>query len=117
MNFNLRYKIWLEKNGKSFGDGPLELLKGIERTGSLAKAAREMRMSYSQAWNLLNTIEKRLGFKLVIKKVGGQDGGGSEITPEAREIMKRYEDFKAQADELLKKLFVQYFGEESQKEI
>lgn len=112
MKFSLKYKIWLEKNGKAFGDGPLELLKRIERTGSLSKAAKEMRMSYSQAWNLLDTIEKRLGFKLVIKRAGGEYGGGSEITSEAKQLMRKYEDFRAKADELLKKLFEEYFGKE-----
>ncbi|MBE3113343.1 MAG: LysR family transcriptional regulator, partial [Actinobacteria bacterium] len=62
----LRYKIWLEKNGeKVFGDGPLDILCRVERTGSLRQAAEEINMSYSLAWNLIKDLEERLGFKLL----------------------------------------------------
>ena len=33
------YKIWLENNGKAFGSGPCELLKGVQETSSLNQAA------------------------------------------------------------------------------
>ncbi|MGB9839080.1 winged helix-turn-helix domain-containing protein [Thermovenabulum sp.] len=110
MKFELKYKIWLDRNGKAFGDGPLELLKNIEKNGSLSKAAKEMNMSYSQAWNLLNTIEKRLGIKLVVSKAGGENGGGSEITDEARALMKKYEEFREKVDNSLWSIFNEIFN-------
>ena len=36
----LRYKLWLEKDGKAFGEGPYQLLAGILETGSLSNAAK-----------------------------------------------------------------------------
>ncbi len=39
------YKVWLDQNGKAFGNGPYELLKKIKKTGSLRKAAGQMNMS------------------------------------------------------------------------
>ncbi len=48
----LLYKIWLDQNGKAFGDGPYELLKRVESTHSLHQAAGQMEMSYSKAWRL-----------------------------------------------------------------
>jgi len=50
----LRYKVWLEHEelGKAFGDGPLEVLERVERSGSLRQAAAEMGMSYNKAWYL-----------------------------------------------------------------
>lgn len=109
IKFTLKYKIWLDKNGKAFGDGPLELLKKIEKTGSLSKAAKEMKMSYSQAWNLLNTIEKRLGIKLVVSRAGGENGGGSEITEDAKVLMKKYEEFREKVDKALMNIFNEIF--------
>src|SRR5665648_1205553 len=88
MILKLRYNFWLEKNEKkTFGDGPLDILHRVEKTGSLRQAAEEINMSYSQAWNLMKDLEKRLGFNLLKRKVGGERGGGSEITEEAGKVM------------------------------
>lgn len=111
MSYKLQYKIWLDKNGKAFGDGPLDILKRVERSGSLKKAAEEINMSYSQAWNLIRTLEKRLGFKLLKRKVGGEQGGGSELTREAKELMEKFQSFRQKADDALKGLFEEYFGQ------
>ena len=77
----LKYKIWLESDGKAFGLGPLDILQRVERLGSLKKAAEEIKMSYSQVWKLMRDLEARLGFKLLTREVGGSAGGGSAITP------------------------------------
>jgi molybdate transport system regulatory protein len=84
-------KIWLDHNGKAFGEGPYELLKRVKKTGSLHQAANQMRMSYSKAWKLIQTMEKRLGFSLLNKKIGGLSGGGSRVTPKSKEIIEYYE--------------------------
>lgn len=106
----LRYKLWLEKEGeKVFGDGPLDILRRVERTGSLRKAAEEINMSYSQAWNLLKNLEKRLGFPLLKRRVGGERGGGSEVTAEARELMTKYEMFRQRAAQSLNLLYQEAF--------
>ena len=106
----LRYKLWLEKEGeKVFGDGPIDILRRVERTGSLRKAAEEINMSYSQAWNLMKSLEKRLGFPLLKRRVGGERGGGSEVTAEARELMAKYEIFCQRAAQSLNSLYREVF--------
>ena len=113
MILKLRYKLWLEKDGeKVFGDGPLDILHRVERTGSLRQAAEEINMSYSQAWNLMKDLEKRLGFNLLNRKIGGERGGGSEITGEARELMTKFEIFRERADQSLHSLYKKIFQEE-----
>ncbi len=104
------FKIWLDHNGKAFGDGPYELLKRVEKTNSLNEAAHQMGMSYSKAWKLIQTMEKRLGFKLLDKKVGGLSGGGSRVTPETRKFMKRYGGFERDANKAIEKLYQRHFG-------
>jgi len=106
----LRYKIWLDNNGKAFGIGPSDILKRVDRHQSLSKAAREINMSYSQAWTLMNALEKRLGFKLLEREVGGVSGGGSRLTDRARELVRQYDDFIKEADCELNILFQKYFG-------
>ncbi len=104
------YKIWLDHHGKAFGEGPYELLKRVEKTTSLNKAAQEMGMSYSRAWKLIQTIEKRLGFSLLDKKIGGLCGGGSQVTPKGKELMKRYEQFEKEARKAIEKAYQKHFG-------
>jgi len=112
MKLKLRYKLWIEKDGeKVFGDGPLDILHRVEKTGSLRQAAEEINMSYSQAWNLIKDLEKRLGFNLLKRKVGGERGGGSEITEEARELMTKFKLFREEADQSLNSLYKKIFKE------
>lgn len=106
------YKLWIETEGKAFGSGPHDLLELVYKHGSLRKAAAEMHMSYSQAWHLIRTMEERLGFPLLIGQVGGREGGGSALTPEALQLMKRFEEFRQRAEEQLNTLFTEIFHEE-----
>jgi len=105
-------KLWLEKDGeKVFGDGPLDILQRVERLGSLRQAAAEMRMSYSQAWDLIRGLEAKLGFPLLESRAGGRAGGGSILTPAARDLVQRYLLFRREADRELARLFSRYFGD------
>jgi molybdate transport system regulatory protein len=103
------YKIWIDQKGKAFGDGPYDLLKGVEKTGSLHKVADQMGMAYSKAWTLIRTLEQRLGFLLLDRKVGGRAGGGSQITPQAKELMLRYGRFREEAREAIEKIYQKHF--------
>lgn len=107
----LAYKVWIDNNGKAFGEGPYDLLKGIEQTGSLRKSAAEIGMSYNQAWRLIRAMEGRLGFPLIRCQAGGSMGGGSEITAEGRRLMDAYGAFREDARSALEQLFGKYFGQ------
>ncbi len=103
------YKLWIDKNGKAFGDGPHELLSKVQKHHSLHRAAQTMGMSYNKAWRLMGTLEKRLGFLLLERKTGGLAGGGSSLTPEAKKLMKRYERFRKEAVKNLEEIFKKHF--------
>jgi molybdate transport system regulatory protein len=64
-----------------------------------------MGMSYSKAWKLLRMIEQRLGFKLLEREVGGRSGGGSRITPRAKELMSCYALFREETHQAVKRIF------------
>lgn len=108
-NLDLKFKIWMEKDGKAFGEGPCALLEGVERTGSLRQAAQEMDMSYSLAHKLIKNLEKRLGYPLITRTIGGAGGGGSSITPQARDLIDNYQAFLEEASQTLQDMFIQYF--------
>ena len=107
----LKYKLWLDYRGRAFGDGPARLLAGVDQSGSLRKAAQELGMSYNKAWRILHAAEERLGFPLLDRSVGGSLGGGSSITPEARDLMVRYQAVAAEADEVLERVFERHFAD------
>ncbi len=108
-------KLWLDNEGKAFGEGPYELLKRVEKTDSLHEAAAQMSMSYSKAWNLVQQIEKRLGFAFLDKKVGGLSGGGSRVTAEGKEFLRRYERFESDAKKVVERTYQKHFGSHSKK--
>lgn len=99
-----------EEGEKFFGEGPCRLLKGIERTGSLRAAAMEMDMSYSKAITILNRAEKALKFPLTEKTIGGKGGGGSQLTPEAKEFLERYEKYREACYEANSRIYHEIFS-------
>jgi len=104
------FKVWLDNNGKAFGDGPYELLRRVEVTRSLHQAANQMGMSYSKAWRLIQTLEERLGFALIERKVGGQSGGGSQVTPRGKDLINHYEQFRRDVKKGLEKIYRKHFS-------
>ena len=105
------FKVWLDNNGKAFGEGPYELLKRVEETQSLHQAANQMGMAYSKAWTILRITEQRLGFSLLDRKVGGRSGGGSQITARAKNLMKHYEGFRKDVEKAMRKSYRRHFGD------
>ncbi|WP_456400869.1 winged helix-turn-helix domain-containing protein [Persephonella sp.] len=92
MKYEIKYKVWLEKDGEIvMGLGREKLLKEIEKQGSISKAAKELGISYKKAWSFLKAMEKRLGTKLVETKRGGEKGGGASLTKEAKDLIKQFE--------------------------
>lgn len=101
-----RARIWIEENGKPlFGDGKVALLESIERHGSMNKAAKEFGMSYLHLLKKIKTLEKRLGKKLVETSTGGKGGGGTRLTKDGRDILKKYTRFRKLADKELQRIF------------
>lgn len=113
----LNYKLWLEEGERLFGDGPCKILELVDQYGSLRQAAAEINMSYSQAWKLIKKLEKRLGFKLLDKKVGGSSGGGSKLTVKGRLLTENFSAFRKEAVNYLSDLEAKYFNEEFQQKL
>ena len=74
-----------------------------------------MGMSYNKAWRLIRLMEERLGFPLLEKQIGGQSGGGSRVTPKAKDFIERYERFESDAKKVIEKTYQKHFGSRSKK--
>ncbi|WP_294893646.1 winged helix-turn-helix domain-containing protein, partial [Sulfuricurvum sp. RIFOXYD12_FULL_44_77] len=81
-------RFWLTKEGQSFlGAGRIELLERIDKTGSINAAAKEMKMSYKAAWERINGMNLLADQPLIERLTGGKGGGGTKLTPYARELI------------------------------
>ena len=81
----------------SIGPGKIALLEQIERSGSLSKAARILKMSYRRAWLLLEDLNRTLGQPVTTASVGGAGGGGAQITPFGRHLAAAFRDIERAA--------------------
>jgi molybdate transport system regulatory protein len=83
----------------ALGPGKVDLLEGIERSGSISKAARELGLSYRRAWTLVDTMNKSFKSYLVQGSAGGGKGGGSYLTPLGKKITKIYRTMEKKAED------------------
>ena len=78
----------------SIGPGKIALLEQIERSGSLSKAARILKMSYRRAWLLLEDLNRTMGQPVTTASVGGAGGGGARITPFGRHVIATFREIE-----------------------
>ena len=105
-----KQKLWVEKDGRVvISDYRLRLLLLVEETGSLAKAASAMKLSYRRAWGKVKELETNLGVPLVASEVGGAGGGHTALTPTATALVRAYERLQARLDAELAVAFAQEF--------
>lgn len=91
-NFQIEFRFWVSYNGKPLlGKGKMELLRQIERHGSLRQAAEELGISYRKAYYRIYSMNKAAEQPVVELKRGGINGGLSEITAYGKELMKEFE--------------------------
>jgi molybdate transport system regulatory protein len=104
----VRTKIWLETDdGRPvLGDGRLEILEAIARSGSLSAAARELGMSYRSLWGKLRSAEQRLGVELVRGVAGGEHHGGSTLTDEAHALVAAFTELRAEGEAAVGRLAI-----------
>lgn len=81
----------------AIGPGKAELVERIAATGSISAAARAMGMSYRRAWQLVEAMNRACREPVVITAVGGKRGGGAEVTPFGRRLVRLFRAMEAKA--------------------
>jgi molybdate transport system regulatory protein len=77
-------------SGARIGPGKVKLLEEIDRTGSIAAAARAMRMARPSAWWLVDDMNKAMGAPVVDAYKGGGQNGGARLTETGRTLVAEY---------------------------
>ena len=89
--FKLNGRIWIETpDGKLLGHGRVELLERIKASGSIRQAALQMKMSYKQAWDLVNHMNEHFSSPVVISHRGGKGGGNAVVTDYGLKVIAQF---------------------------
>ncbi len=80
------------------GPGKIRLLELIAEHGSIARAGREMGMSYRRAWLLVEAMNESLGRPVVAARPGGVGGGGAALTAAGTILIDCYRQIAADAE-------------------
>ena len=97
MHSNARGRAALIVNRLEFDRSDAAILRRIQMTGSLAKAAESLGRSRSRVANRIDTLEAEFG-DLVDRRRGGSDGGGSALTPDGIDLLRRFDRFLVAID-------------------
>jgi molybdate transport system regulatory protein len=104
MKYKIKSRIWIEADGNILlGEGRVSLLKAIEATGSLTKAAKSLGMSYKKAWSLIDAVNKRAEKPVTTTNIGGKGGGGATLTPYGKSLVNAFETINENCWEFLDK--------------
>ena len=107
VKLGLRSSYWIvdEEGNIIIGKGRAEILKNIEKTGSINQAAKVMKMSYKGVWSKIKATEKHLKQSIV----HADRKEGSRLTRQGKELLEKYNQLEkkcmAQDDIIFSKVF------------
>lgn len=73
----------------------VEMLRTIDRVGSMHRAAAELGRSYAHLQRRIVELEEATG-PLTRRSKGGSGGGGTELAPEARHLIRQFERLRVE---------------------
>ena len=82
----------------------IELLKAIDKEGSISKAAKAVPMSYKAAWDAIDAMNNLSHTPIVSRETGGKGGGSTTLTPYGQNLLKTYTILKNEQKTFLERL-------------
>lgn len=90
-----RGEPYLRIGGAEVDRRDVEALRGIDEHGSMHRAAAELGRSYARIQRRVVELEEAVG-PLVARRRGGEGGGGSTLTENARRLLDRFDRLRAE---------------------
>ena len=109
--FKTKVKLTVHRDKPFFGPGIVTLLELIDETGSVKLACRQMDLSYTKAWTILNRADEQLGYPLIKRSQGGRQGGGASLTDRGRETIRKYREWERIVSDYAEKTFNEFYPE------
>lgn len=92
LTVEMRIRVYV--GDRMLGPGKIELLGHIDATGSLAAAAKKMRMSYMRAWTLVQNLNSDPDRPMVEMSRGGARGGSAKVTQFGKKVLALYQNME-----------------------
>ena len=110
-SFKLRSRQWIvdERNRIIIGEGRRDILEHIQKTGSINKTAKIMKMSYKGVWSKIKATEKYLNFRIV----DTDRKEGSHLTHEGEDLLNKYNLLKKKCLEEDNRIFRSIFSKKN----
>lgn len=89
---------------KLLGPNRIELLKAIQKSGSISAAARNLEMSYKAAWDAVDAMNNLSESIIVNRVTGGKRGGGAELTAYGIKMLDFYETAQVEHEKFIDRL-------------
>lgn len=104
------FKIWISTSEEDsiMSNGKWQILKAIDKHGSLRAATNELGIKYRKTWNDLKKVEDYFGFSLIEKARGGKNGGTTTLTKEGRNLVKAFDKFYNKIDSHIDEAFAEF---------
>lgn len=103
MQANINLEISLPNNIKILNKH-IELLKAVDKFKSITKAAKYVGISYKNAWDSIDTINKGLKEPLILRLEGNKKNSGSELSKYALNLIEKYDKLQTLQTDFLQKL-------------
>jgi molybdate transport system regulatory protein len=102
-------RLWLStESQQSIGRGRIDLLAKIGEFGSIAKAAKAMKMSYKAAWDAVDMMNNLSPELLVMRSTGGKGGGGTQLTDYGKMLIMAFRELESEHQQFLTYLEVKF---------
>lgn len=82
-------------------DPIINLLKAVDETGSINKAAKAIGLSYKATWERIETINNLSPTPLISRQTGGSGGGGTVLTKDGEAFLHRASLFRFELRKLV----------------
>jgi molybdate transport system regulatory protein len=100
--YTTQASVWIEKDGELYlGGGRAMLLERLEQLGSIAAAARSMKLTYRNAWLWIDAMNRLAPSPLVEKITGGAGGGHAQLTDEGHKAIESYRELRARLSDII----------------
>lgn len=109
-NIYVGYSFWLadKEHGNIISPEMWTLLLTIDKMRSISSAAKEMKISYRKAWDMIRHCEEALGFQLFVKSRGGKDGGITTLSPDGEALVAAYHKLVANLEPAFEQYIVSF---------
>ncbi|MGD9931828.1 MAG: winged helix-turn-helix domain-containing protein [Mangrovibacterium sp.] len=82
----------------------MQILVGINETGSISGTAQQLGSSYSKVYNEIVQLNCAAGKKLIVSVRGGVGGGFAELTPDGIHVLKLYSEAEKRFSQFIREL-------------